>query len=217
VAGHVYMRDTLSTRLSIKKRGGSLGHHSAMKTQERFFHEWRSERTAELVWSVGSMAAEYAFYGETSTGVGGDLQGVTANAALMVGGAGMGPTRIEFNGRFADDAEEERERRRVMRKFEELGAQLMNRASSGSALQGDPIASVMGDPVKRSMVAQLIGQAFVTAYWLVDHNREAVERVADTLLERRELFGDEVVDLLDSVAMKIPDVDILDDEKWPRL
>jgi hypothetical protein len=135
----------------------------------------------------------------------------------MVGGAGMGPSRIDFNGRFTDAADEERARRRVMRKFEELGVQLMNRASSGSALQGDPIASVMGDPAKRAMVAQLIGQAFVTAYWLVDHNREAVERVADTLLERRELFGDEVVGLLDSVAMKIPDVDILDDARWPKL
>jgi ATP-dependent Zn protease len=216
-AGHVYKRDLLSTRLSIKKRGESLGHHQAMATQERFFHRWRSEEAANLVWALGSMAAEHVFYGETSTGVGGDLQSATSEAAMMVGGAGMGPQRIQFNGRFDDEAEEAKARRRVMRKFEEIGTQLMNRASSGSQLNGAPIANVLGDPFKRAMVAQLLGQAFVTAYWLVEANREAVERIADTLLERREMFGDEVVELLDSVHLTVPDVDVLDESRWPKL
>ena len=38
-AGHVYMeRDVLSTRLSIRKRGGSLGHYQSMEKDERFSH-----------------------------------------------------------------------------------------------------------------------------------------------------------------------------------
>ena len=37
VAGHVYMgKDMLSTRLSIRKRGGSLGHYQSMEKEERF-------------------------------------------------------------------------------------------------------------------------------------------------------------------------------------
>ena len=38
-AGHVYMeKDVLSTRLSIRKRGGSLGHYQSMEKDERFSH-----------------------------------------------------------------------------------------------------------------------------------------------------------------------------------
>ena len=66
------MKDVLSTRLSIRKRGDSLGHHQAIETQERF-SSWRSEEFAKLVWTLGAMAAEHVFYSENSTGVGGDV------------------------------------------------------------------------------------------------------------------------------------------------
>ncbi|MEA2128092.1 MAG: cell division protease FtsH, partial [Solirubrobacteraceae bacterium] len=53
VASHVYMKDVLSTRLSIRKRGGSLGHHQAIEKEERF-SSWRSEEFAKLVWTLGA-------------------------------------------------------------------------------------------------------------------------------------------------------------------
>ena len=37
------------------------------------------------------MAAERVFYGENTSGVGGDVQSVTWRTARMVGGAAMGP------------------------------------------------------------------------------------------------------------------------------
>ena len=80
-ASHVYMKDVQSTRLSIRKRGGSLGHHQAIEKEERF-SSWRSEEIAKLIWTLGAMAAERVFYGENSTGVGGDVQSATARAAL---------------------------------------------------------------------------------------------------------------------------------------
>ena len=46
VNSHLFMRDVLSTRLSIRKRGNSLGHHQAIQTNERF-SSWRSEEFAE--------------------------------------------------------------------------------------------------------------------------------------------------------------------------
>jgi cell division protease FtsH len=67
------------------------------------------------------------------------------------------------------------------------------------------------------MIAQLLGQAFCAAYWLIEGNREAVERVADVLIEKRELFGDEVVNLLDSLNLRIPEVDPLDEARWPKV
>ena len=34
---------------------------------------WRSEEVGELIWGLGAMAAEYVFYGQNTTGVGGDV------------------------------------------------------------------------------------------------------------------------------------------------
>jgi len=67
------------------------------------------------------------------------------------------------------------------------------------------------------MVEQLLGQAYLAAHHLVEANRGAVERVADALVERRELHGDEVVDLLDAQDLRLPEVDLTLDATWPRL
>ncbi len=90
VTGHVFMKDSLSTRLSIRMRAGSLGHHQAIEKDERF-SAWRSEQVARLIWTLGAMAAEEVFYGENSTGVGGDVQSATRLACAMVGMWAMGP------------------------------------------------------------------------------------------------------------------------------
>jgi len=71
-AAHVYMKGAESTRLSIRRRGQALGHHQAREKQERF-SSWFSEEMSQLIWALGAMAAERVFYGESSTGVGGDV------------------------------------------------------------------------------------------------------------------------------------------------
>ena len=75
------MKGAESTRLSIRRRGSSLGHHQALEKEERF-SSWRSEEMARLVWTLGAMAAERVFYGENSTGVGGDVQSATRSRGL---------------------------------------------------------------------------------------------------------------------------------------
>ena len=90
IAGHAFMQDFESTRLSIRRRGDSGGHHQAREKEERFAR-FQSEMFAQLVWGLGAMAAERVFYNENSTGVGGDVMSVTAQTAGMVGAAAMGP------------------------------------------------------------------------------------------------------------------------------
>jgi ATP-dependent Zn protease len=216
-AGHVFMKGVLSTRLSIRMRAGSLGHHQAIEKDERF-SAWRSEQMARLIWTLGAMAAEEVFYGENSTGVGGDVQSATALGALMVGTWAMGPERIDLDGRFAKREDEDDEREKLMARFEKIGLQIMNRFSGGGGPFGaDPIAGVLGDPGKRTAVGQLLGQAYVTAYNLISHNRDRVERIADVLMERKEMHGDEVVEVLDSVHLVKPEIDLLDDRAWPKM
>jgi ATP-dependent Zn protease len=215
-ASHIYMKDVQSTRLSIRKRGGSLGHHQAIEKEERF-SSWRSEEIAKLIWTLGAMAAERVFYGENSTGVGGDVQSATARAAWMVGACGMGPERIELDGRFANEEDEQTEREKLMKRFERIGDQIMNTTGGSGPFSADPLAGVLGNRSDRQAVAQLLGQAYLTAHVLIVENRDKVERVADVLIERRELHGDEVVAVLDHVGLRKPDIDLMDDATWPKL
>jgi ATP-dependent Zn protease len=219
-AGHVYLeKDMLSTRLSIRKRGGSLGHYQSMEKDERFSH-FRSQVMGSLIMTLGAMAAEHVFYGENSQGVSGDLYSATATAAAMVGLWGMGPEeepiRITPNRRLKPGEQPEREAF-VSERLQEIGERIMNRASSGSMMMNDPIGNILSSNSKRVAIAQLLGQAYVTAYSLMAQNREPLEKIADTLVERKEMHGDEVVDLLASVGLQRPAISLMDDSTWPRV
>jgi ATP-dependent Zn protease len=215
-ASHVYMRDVLSTRLSIRKRGGSLGHHQAIEKEERF-SKWRHQLVGNLVWALGAMAAEHVFYDENSAGVGGDVESATSMAAYMVGRCGMGPEPINLNGRrFDSEDDREEAEQRYMKRFERIGLKIMNRAA-GMKESGDPIAAILSDPSKREAAAQILGQAYITAVCLVRHNREQVAQIAEVLLQRKELHGDEVVEVLDAAHLEPPVIDVNDESIWPKL
>jgi ATP-dependent Zn protease len=157
------------------------------------------------------------FYGENSTGVGGDVQSATARAAWMVGACGMGPERIELQSRFASLEHEDEEREKIMKRFERIGDQIMNTTGGSGPFQADPLAGVLSNQSDRAAVAQLLGQAYLTAHVLIVENRDKVERVAEILIERRELHGDEVVAVLDQVGLRKPDIDLMDEQTWPKL
>ena len=217
VAAHAYRPELESSRLSIRYRGRALGHHLAREKEERFGGiAWQSEEAGDLIHTLGAMAAEYVFYGENSNGVGGDLHMATTQAAEMVGMAGMGPSPIDLGGRHFADETPEQTRRRVMKRFESVGLRLMNRSRGRADFGGDPIASVLQDPYKRALAAQLLGQAFVTAWNFARENKEAIERVADALLEKKELYGDELNDLLATQQLRKPEIDWTSEEAWPH-
>ena len=218
-AAHVFLKGAESTRLSIKRRGAALGHHQAREKEERF-SSWRSEEMAQLMWALGAMAAERVFYGENTTGVGGDVQSATARAAWMVGACGMAPEQIELNGSSngrATKATLQKRRDEIAKRLELIGTQIMNRTGDGGPLGHDPLSGVLNDRDKRSLAAQLLGQAYVTSYALIAQNKAAVEKIADTLAERRELFGDELVEILEAAKLKAPKLDLTKEEAWPVL
>jgi ATP-dependent Zn protease len=221
VAGHVYNKGRESTRLSIRMRGGSLGHHQALDKEERF-SRFRSEEIGLIIWGLGSMAAERVFYGETTNGVGGDLFSVTAAAAFMVGSSGMGPEPIELNGLSRSNGHPRRrmtadeQRAEIMHRFEEIGVHIMNRTNTGG-MEHNPIAPVLADRDKRRMVAQIIGQAYMKAHHLIEHNKDKVEQIASVVIQKKEIYGDELVKLLNGANLEIPDVDLTDERVWPAL
>jgi ATP-dependent Zn protease len=213
VCSHLYNENLLSTRLSIRKRGSSGGHHQAMEIEERFA-DWRSEMFGRLIHILGAMAAEVVFYGQNTTGVGGDVRSVTWLAGRMVGFAAMAPQRIDLSDRIDDRDVRIEEEDRVMERFEQIGTQIMHR-SGGGMMDADPMQAVINDGAKRRLVAGLLGQAYVVAYNTIKVNKDGVAHVADVLVSKREIYGDDVVALLDEAALTKPEIDVLDEDAWP--
>jgi len=79
--------------LTIVKRRDALGLLMHSETEERFT-KTRSELRSMIDIAFGGMVAEELFFGESSTGVAGDLQAATVNACQMVGLLGMGSSLI---------------------------------------------------------------------------------------------------------------------------
>ena len=132
VCGHLFMENRLSTRLSIRKRGSSGGHHQAMEIEDRFGH-WRSEEVGDLIWGLGAMAAEHVFYGQNTTGVTGDVRLASPRrAALMVGFRAMGPAPVDLSRPHrATRTSARRPRSAIDERFQRIGYQIMNRSPGG--------------------------------------------------------------------------------------
>ena len=216
VTAHIYRPDLESSRLSTRMRGGSLGHHQTFEREERF-SRWQHEEMGTLIHVLGAMAAENVFYGENTGGVGGDLQTATDTAAWMVGTAGMRPLRVDLEGRVPEGEDEDEVRERIMKRFERIGRTLMNRTRGSADFHADPIASILHDPFKSAVAAQILGQAYVIAINLVKNNQSAVDAIATRLADESELFGDELVELLDRQQLVKPELDYTKDETWPRM
>ena len=71
------------------------------------------------------------------------------------------------------------------------------------------------DPVKRRLVAGLLGQCFVVAWNTIRENKDECQHVADRLVAEKELYGDEVNDMLNNLRMRKPTIDVLDETTWP--
>ena len=206
------MEGAESARLTIKKRGETGGHHWMIQKEDRMF-AFQHEMFADVVHTLGAMAAERVFYGENTSGVGGDVQSVTWRTARMVGGSAMGPQPFEVTPR--DGQTEDEARADVLRRFERIGLQIMSRSGGGSMFDSDPISGVMSDPSKRTIAAQILGQAYVTAHNVAKENRQGIDRIADALEQRLEIMGDELLELLDSSGLTLPEFDLADESSWP--
>jgi ATP-dependent Zn protease len=210
--GHVYLGETHeASRLTIRPRSdGSGGHWMAREKDDRFGH-FRSELVKDMLTTMAALAAEHVFYGENSNGVGGDMRSVANQAASMVGHYGMGMERVPMPATMTQ-REETVARRRLDRYLVEIGSKLLAVASLD-----EHYAGALQGPEKRQMAARLVGHAYLVTYKFAEQNRAAISRVADELVERRELNGDEITELMNSLHMKPAVVDYLEERTWPRL
>ena len=152
--------------LTIIKRGGALGLLAHGDTEDVYTRSSR-ELDSMIKISLAGMVAEELFFGDTSTGAAGDLATATTVASQMVGQSGMADTLISFA------------------------------AVQGSALSGGNLVStVLADGAARQMVEDLLQARREDVRRLLDGHRHLVEVLRDALLERHELIGHEITDLL---------------------
>ena len=82
--------------LSIIKRGQALGLLAHSELEERYTST-KSEIQSLIQIAFGGMVAEELFFGESSSGPGGDLQAATKAAAQMVGSFGMADSLVSLD------------------------------------------------------------------------------------------------------------------------
>ncbi|MGH9094588.1 MAG: AAA family ATPase, partial [Acidimicrobiales bacterium] len=82
--------------LSIIKRKAALGLLSHSETEERWTRS-QGEIEGLIRIAMGGLVAEELFFGQTSSGVAGDLQAATQAAAQMVGSFGMAGTLVSLD------------------------------------------------------------------------------------------------------------------------
>jgi ATP-dependent Zn protease len=154
--------------LSIIKRREALG-LLAHGDREDVYTRSRGEMLALIRIAFGGQVSEELFFGDVSTGPAGDLLYATSLAAEMVGSAGMTDSLVSF------------------------------RAVQAGAFSGTNIAGrVLADPESRAAVSALLSDQKRAVVALLAENRHLVEALRDTLLERHELVGHEITDVLEA-------------------
>ncbi|MDQ6773360.1 MAG: AAA family ATPase [Candidatus Dormibacteraeota bacterium] len=189
VAAHFYEPQHSPVTLSIRPRADFLGVHVSFKRVE---HQdmFRSTQAGRLRAILAALATERVFYGENTAGVTGDLRQATSLASHMIGVWGMGPDEMDPE---------------MSRKAADMGETLISRVevTAGLQEQGTMVGTALANPISRRMVAQVMGAAYIDAWRLIFANRDAVERGAETLVERREMVGAEIELMLNGLDLRM--------------
>ncbi|MGH8976671.1 MAG: AAA family ATPase [Acidimicrobiia bacterium] len=138
----------------------------AHSDKEERWTKTRTELIASIKIAFGGMTAEELFFGEAGTGPAGDLAHATRVAATMVGSLGMAGSLVSYDA-----------------------------IENGPITQGI-VGKVLGNTQSRRSVETMLEQAKGEVRTLLDEQRHLVVALRDALLERDELVGDEIIDVV---------------------
>jgi len=165
VLGYILELDDQIQVASIIKRRDALGVVYRTPLEERHT-ELREDMRRDIVVSLGGMAAEEIWFGETSGGPSHDLQAATMQAAVMGGFYGMGDSLISYA------------------------------VVGGGPMGGGPIPAILGNPEARTWISKLLTDCKHDAVELLRRNEPAVRALAERLLEKDEVHGEEIEELM---------------------
>jgi cell division protease FtsH len=171
--------------LTIVKRRSALG-MLAHGDSEEVYTRSRTEMLALIQIALGGQCAEEIFFGDVSTGPGGDLLYATNVAAEMVGSCGMVNSLISY-------------------------AAVQNSALNDSNIVG----RVLADDSGRATVEDLLQAQKVVIRGLLEENAHLIAALRDALLEREELIGREITDILEAAQKGDRVIDLRDPAARP--
>ena len=152
--------------LTIIKRRHALG-LLAHGDADDVFTRSRTEMLGLIQISLAGQCAEELFFGDVSTGPGGDLLYATNVAAEMIGSCGMGDSLISYGA-------------------------VQQGAFGGSNLVG----RVLGNSQGREAVENLLAEQKVIIRAKLEENMHLIAGLRDALMDRHELIGHEITDVL---------------------
>jgi ATP-dependent Zn protease len=170
VLGYVLELDDQIQVASIIKRRDTLGVVYRTPIEERHT-ELREDMRRDIVVSLGGLAAEMIWFGDTTGGPASDLRQATYRAAIMLGMLGMGDNLISYG--------------------------VLNENPYG----GGPLTAILGDKNNREAIAKLLMECKQEAVDLLRRNEPAVRALAERLLEKDEVQGEEIEDLMKAKAV----------------
>jgi cell division protease FtsH len=133
--------------------------------------ELREDMRRDIVVALGGLAAEEIWFGETTTGPSSDLRHATRQAAYMLGLLGMGEDLISYG------------------------------VLPQSGFNDGPLGAILGNPEARKAIGALLSECKQQAVELLRANEPAVRVLSERLLEKDEVQGEELEELMASKAV----------------
>lgn len=146
---------------------GAAGGYTAHKPHEDTYYATRSQLVAQIMIALGGRAAENMIFGEISTGASSDLQSSNSIARDMITKYGMS----EKLGNLVFGSE---------------GEVFLGKDYGHVQNYSEKLAGIIDDEVK-----SIIDQAYSDVEDLLEENRVLLEALANALLEKEKIDGDE--------------------------
>lgn len=178
IVGHLMPGGSKVAKISIVPRGMSaLGYTLQLPTEERFLNS-KDELKGQIATLLGGRSAEEIVFGKITTGASNDLQRATDLAEQMVGTYGMSDI---------------------------LGPLAYDKQGGGSFLGGNNNPRrVVSDATAQAIdkeVRSLVDEAHESALTILRHNMSLLETIAQKILEKEVIEGNDLKDMLAESSM----------------
>ena len=178
IVGHLMPGGSKVAKISIVPRGMSaLGYTLQLPTEERFLNS-KQDLEGQIATLLGGRSAEEIVFGKITTGAANDLQRATDLAEQMVGTYGMsdilGPLAYDKQG----------------------GGRFLGGNNNPRRVVSDATAQAIDKEVR-----SLVDQGHESALAILRHNLTLLETIAQKILEKEVIEGDELIEMLDSSAL----------------
>lgn len=174
LVGHVLEHADPIHKVTIVSRGGAGGVTWSLPTEDRNYRSI-AEFKDSMAMAMGGRVAEELIFGpeKVTTGASSDLQSATATARAMVVKYGMSP---KLANQYLDSSDH---------------SIILDRELSQTKEYSDATAELIDGEI-----SALLAEASERAKSVLDHNRKALDALAEALLEKETLDEDEVKEIL---------------------